>query len=533
MTTSDTLSPTAPGAAEARPRTPRLRLPATLPRRRPGVWAWLGIGGLVWVLVALFALATAPASSPDEPSHAIRAAAVARGQWSGVLLPASPDIEVPGAATVVHLPADWAGVAALPDCFIGDAGQAADCQVPLGPPADAGGVDVETYAGQYPPLYYALVGLPSLFLPAWPALTAMRLVSTTLTAAFVSWGLFRLSRIPGNRAGVWGAAIALTPMTLFLGASVNPAGFEIVAAFSFWAAALALATGAGPPSRGALVQAAVGGAVLVNSRFTGPVWAVGIVAVVLVLAPTGRLRELVRSPGARGVGLTAALASAVAVGWLAVHPQVVTTENRYPQFADPALTLRFIVGKGVDYLANMVGDFGWLDTPAPPLTWLLWTVATGAVVLLGLAVARGRRRPAALVLVVAATAAAPVVLQFPWAVDAGIVWQGRYALPLAMGIPLVAALVAGIDDSPVGEVVRRVARATVPLLAVAHVAAFATAARRYAVGVGGEFVTREPAWSSPVGYLTALVAFALVATVLAAVAWRSLGPRQRELAALS
>lgn len=204
MTTSDTLSPTAAGAPETHPRAPRLRLSASLPRHRAGLGAWFGIGALVWALVALFALGTAPTSSPDEPSHAIRAAAVARGQWSGVLLPASPDIEVPGAATVVHLPADWAGVADLPACFVGDAGQAADCQDPLDPPARAGGVDVGTYAGQYPPLYYALVGWPSLLLPAWPALTAMRLVSTTLTAAFVTWGLFRLSRIPGNRAGVWG-----------------------------------------------------------------------------------------------------------------------------------------------------------------------------------------------------------------------------------------------------------------------------------------------------------------------------------------
>lgn len=498
------------------PRTP-------LPDRPGGFWAWLGIGALVFALAALFSLGFPPMSSPDEPSHAVRAAAVAHGQITGEMREASDDIDVPGAATVVRLPADWADVPPLPNCFAFQPAQPADCQLPVAPPAGSEPVEVETFAGQYPPLYYLLVGWPSLLLNAWPALFAMRLVSALITAAFVTWGLHRLTR-SGTRAGVWGAMVALTPMVFFLGATINPAGFEIVAAFSFWAATLALVNRAGPPDRGAWVQAAVSGAVLVNSRSTGPVWALSIVVVVLVLAPPGRWRELTRTAAAKWVALVALLASAAAVAWLVTNPDVVTTEDRYPQFADPIYTIVAILNNGPGYLQNMVGDFGWLDTPVPPLTWIGWYVAAGAVVLLGLAAERGRRRWAAVALVLVGTAGAPFALQLPIAVDAGTIWQGRYGLPLAMGVPLVAALVAHVDTDPVGRVMRRVARATVPIILVAHVAAYYWGLHRYAEGIDGEMITLSPEWTSPVGYLSAVAAFGAVATVLAWIAWRYLRP---------
>ena len=93
---------------------------------------------------------------------------------------------------------------------------------------------------------------------------------------------------------------------------------------------------------------------------------------------------------------------------------------------------------------------------------------------------------------ISGTAAAPVVLQLPTNVDSGLIWQGRYALPVALGVPVLAALVLRVDGTESGEGHRRTARATVPVLLVAQVGAFRWGAHRYAEGLDGQLVTAHP-----------------------------------------
>jgi hypothetical protein len=494
----------------------------TPPARGPAL-RWIGVGALLFALAALWSLAVPPMASPDEPSHVVRAAAVARGQLSGTPNDAPQSTDRPGSGTLVRLPSDFAAALALPNCFAFDRDQPADCQQDL--PAAGPQTLVETFAGQYPPLYYALVGWPSLFLAAGPSIIAMRLVSAAISAALLTWAAFRLSTTRGNRAGLWGLGVALTPMCLFLAGTVNPAGFEISAAFAFWAACLVLVSRDGPVSTAALAQAVVSGALLINIRATGPVWALGIVVVALVFAPKGRWRELLRLPSARWLGAVAVVACLVAVGWLGTHGSVVTTHGLYPQYADLKTALLGILGAGFGYLQNMIGDFGWLDAPAPPLTFVAWYLALGALLLPALAAVRPVRQRLALGLAIVGTAAAPVLLQLPTIVDSGLIWQGRYALPLAVGVPILAALVLRVDGTESGEGHRRTARALVPLLLVAHVAAFWWGARRYAEGLDGQLITAHPDWSSPIGYLTGVALYSVVAAALARALWTYYRPR--------
>jgi len=490
--------------------------------RRLARLRWPAVGALLVALGWCWSLATPMMSSPDEPSHVVRAAGVVRGQVSLPTAEGLVDTAEPGVAGLVRLPADYAASVTLPNCFAFQPDVPASCQPDL--PEGGDPVDTRTYAGQYPPLYYALVGWPSLLLPAETGLVAMRMVSALLSAVLVTWGLMRLHRVSGNRAGVWGAAVALTPMTFFLGATVNPAGFEISAAFAFWAACLALVLGRGPVVTGALVQAVVAGALLINTRSTGPVWALAIVVVALVAARPGRWREIVAHPRLRWFVVAAVAASAAAVGWLVTHPAVVTTKDLYPAFADPRTVVLSVVGKGSEYLLNMIGDYGWLDAPSPPVTFIAWYAMVGAVLLLAFSAARPARRRLALLLLVLGVAGAPLALQVPTAVDTGLIWQGRYALPLAVGVPVLAALVVGVDRRPEGELLRRVARGALPVVLVGHVAAFYWASRRYAEGLTGEVVTLHPDWSSPIGYLTGTALYAALATALAWFAWRSYRP---------
>lgn len=496
--------------------------PAGAPARRRARVVWSAVAALLVALGWCWSLATPVMSSPDEPSHVVRAAGVARGQLT--LPDADPraDITEPGVAGLVRLPSDYAASVTLPNCFAFQPDQPASCQHDLPAPGDP--VDVRTYAGQYPPLYYALVGWPSLLLPATSGLVAMRLVSALLTGLLVTWGLYRLQRIEGNRAGLWGAAVALTPMCFFLGATVNPAGFEISAAFAFWAACLALVLGRGPVATGALVQAVVAGALLVNTRSTGPVWALAVVVVALVAAPAGRWREIVAHRWFRWLVAATVAASAAAVGWLVTHPSVVTAEDLHPGYADPRTVALAVFGKGSEYLLNMIGDYGWLDAPSPPMTFVAWYAMVGAVLLLAFAAARPARRRVALLLLVLGVAGAPLVLQLATAADTGLIWQGRYGLPVAVGVPLLAALVVGVDRGTEGELLRRVARGALPVVLVGHVAAFYWASRRYAEGLEGEVLTFHPDWSSPIGYLTGTALYAAIAGALAWLAWRSYRP---------
>jgi len=492
-------------------------------RRRRVVARWVTAGALMFALAAAWSAATPLMASPDEPSHVVKAAAVARGQWSGPVGPEPTDTSRPGAATIVQLPPDLAASVALPNCFAFRPDSAASCVPPL-PPRTGGDVPVETFAGQYPPLYYVLVGWPSLFLTGEAALYGMRLASAAISAGMLAWGAYRLSTVRGNRLALWGAVVAVTPMCLFLAGTVNPSGWEITVAFSFWAACLAIVSRHGPLSTGTLVQATVSGAALANIRASSPLWALAIVVVAVLVAPPGRLREVVRhrmAPWAGGVGV---LASVAAVSWILTHGDIVSAGNLYPQFASPKVTLLAINGRGYEYLQNMIGNFGWLDTPAPPLTYVLWYAAAGALVLLGLSAAMRIRPKAALVLLIGGVAIAPFVLQLPTAAGAGLIWQGRYALPVAVGVPLLAGMLLGEQRPEIVEFLRRGFRGTLPVVVVGQVAAFYWASRRYADGATGHLITFAPQWSSPIGYLTGTALYAVVCAALAVIIWRGARP---------
>ncbi len=490
---------------------------AALRRKVP---RWFAAGLVLAALHAMWSVTIPLMASPDEPSHVVRAAAVARGQWSGELGPPPVDGSRPGTGTVVQLPSDYAELITLPNCIAFQPDEPASCQPVVHPPTGSL-VPVETFAGQYPPLYYALVGWPSLLWHAEASTYAMRLLSGVLASAFLLWGVAGLRRSTLPAPAVWGCLVAVTPMTLFLGATVNPQALEIASAFAFWSACIALVAAPGRPATSTLVQAAVAGAVLVNARASGPVWALAAITIALVLAPHGRLRELWAARGVRwvlGVGLTSGL---VATAWVATHGGVVSGHGLFPQYASPFAAARAILGFSHGYLLQMIGNFGWLDAPSPPVTTELWFVATGALLLLGLAAPVRRRARVALALAALIVVAAPFALQIPTAGDTGIIWQGRYALPVAVGVPLVAAAVLTEAALPVRDLVARAGRWVLAAVGVAHVAAFWWAMRRYADGLDGEVVTTTPQWSSPLGYLPAVALYAALVVVAGTIAWRA------------
>ena len=193
----------------------------------------------------------------------------------------------------------------------------------------------------------------------------------------------------------------------------------------------------------------------------------------------------------------------------------------YPRYADLRRTVLDVAASSHNYLLNMIGHFGWLDAPVPPETSIAWYMVGGSLLLLGFAVWATARQKAALALLALAVIGAPFVLQLPTAASVGLVWQGRYALPIAIGLPLVAAVLISQASSDVEELVRRIVRAGVPILVVGHVAAFWWASRQYSEGLGGDLTTLAPHWSSPIGYLTGVGLYALVTCCLGYLIWHA------------
>jgi hypothetical protein len=138
-----------------------------------------------------------------------------------------------------------------------------------------------------------------------------------------------------------------------------------------------------------------------------------------------------------------------------------------------------------DRLRQCISVFGLLDIPALQWVIVVWTSALLGLVAYGLAVSRGCRR--ALPLLALAILAMPVVFESPQINSVGPYWQGRYWLPLAVGLPLVASSVeprriyhrARSTLSPWLQLAGFVSLGA--LLIVAQVAAFLTVLHRYEV----------------------------------------------------
>ena len=134
-------------------------------------------------------------------------------------------------------------------------------------------------------------------------------------------------------------------------------------------------------------------------------------------------------------------------------------------------------------VTSSIGQFGWLDAPSPYLVIVLWLGALGAVVLIGACVAQ-RRAAAVAVGTVVAWVVLPTAMIVLVARQEGILGQGRDFLGLAVGIPIVAAAIAGERFSDRLATLRLVS-VIVGIVAACQVVDFYAALRRYTVGTKG------------------------------------------------
>jgi hypothetical protein len=441
---------------------------------------------LWWALFVLLALAagawsvTAPLfAGPDEAAHAIRATAIVRGQLGDPILAPGSDVvllvsvDVPEAyATVVHQTCFVAGPHDTPRCapsFHGTSRRA------------------EAAHGQQRafPVYYAVVGVPTLVDPADTGMFGMRLVSALICAALLASALVSALTLANRSLAVVGALVALTPEVLFLTGVVNANSVEIAASVCLWCTALALARGTGEITGRLVARAGVATLILVPIRGMSPVYALLVFGVAWIVGDRDRIRALVRRTDARAWAGAGVVAFVLAGLWL------VYAQSEYPLSRTPP-SLVHAIGETPTFMRQYIGVFSWSATEGP-LAWrdlnlpvivyVIWFAAIIGLVVAACVTAR-RREWSTLLALTAAAVIMPITAESLQIPPIGVFWQGRHGLPLLCGVPILAGVL--IDPAKLSVArVRRVVPLTIGALVAGQVIAFAWAVRRFGVGYGG------------------------------------------------
>lgn len=460
---------------------------------------------LCWVLLslmsALWSLANPIAASPDEPDHFVKAASVVRGY---ILPPTGPEnfgVRVPRYVAFTH----------AETCFAFQSERTADCSPTL--TGDPGALTQSTTTARlYSPVYYFIVGWPSLIFHDRSGLYAMRIVSGIVDSLFLALAFAQLLELRRRGIAVLSFAVAVTPMVLFLMSSVNPNSLETTATLSVFVTTYMLVRHPDPRRlsvRVAILLASVAAAV--TMRGLSPLWVAIVLLVPMLLLGSGEIRALLRLRLIRWAILGIAVLAALSIAWILASNSLGNGSlPGTPSIGgSPAQGFALVLLGTFSYDQGLVGDFGWLDTPAPLGVFFVWSVFVGMLVLLTVLLTRGRPRMIAIALL-ACVALLPPVLQGIYIHNGGIIWQGRYILPVfvCLVVALGLLLSEAMDLSPVTE--RLLAIIVLATWSFAQLDSFATNIRRYAVGLSGGIgqLVEHPAWSPPLGVIASIATFA-------------------------
>ncbi|MFO7690915.1 MAG: DUF2142 domain-containing protein [Cryobacterium sp.] len=485
---------------------------------RGGSWRVFVVSLLALLaLSGCWAVASPLMSVPDEPSHAIKAAAVVRGELTGTVTAESPFPEV-----VVPT---WVALSHQLTCFAFQADVAPSCAainlVDVTEPTS-----VSTSAAYYNPVYYAITGLPSLFFDGKLGFYAMRMVSALLSSLLLASMFQALSQLTARRWTIIAATVSITPMVLYLNAAINPNALEIAATGAVFANLALLLERSGRAKQSVATTAwfTAAAALLANAR--GLSLAFLLLAVVLAVL-SYRLRRfgsLLRNPLTWAGSAVIAAAVGFALWWISTVDALSTAPfgGAGGSFEEG---FEVTMDKTFEYTTGLIGYFGWLDAPTPGVVLWIWGAAVGAMVATVLGFGRGRT----LITAVAAMLALlvlPPVFQALIVTESGYIWQGRYNLPLfiLMMLALGRALDAGLARRWTSRL-DRLLIVTLTAGVVAHLSAFLWPLRRYVTGIRADMYWEDmifnPQWLPPFGWPIWIGLYAIVLALTAILLYRA------------
>lgn len=498
---------------------PTLRKPGDLTAAKAFLVSWLCLS----LLSVLWSLATPISAAPDEPAHIVKAAAVVRGEFVGDLSDFGNYANVPSYIAWTNNQTCYARLPAITaSCIRGVSGEPFRT------------VQSTTTAGQYNPVYYMLVGWPSLIFHNSAGVFAIRFLSGILSSFFLALAVAMVSTWRKRALPLAALLMAITPMVLFLNGVVNPNSLEIAGTLATFVGMMSLVSF---PDRTRLVPRVaiiiVSASIAVNTRALSPVWvAVALVAPVLLIegkALLDLLKTRVVKLGIAIIGASTTLAGlwmilASVLSVRALDPGK-TPAAIYPNTGSSPLTgFALMIIRSGEQFNGMIGYFGWIDTAAPVAVYVVWYVMVALLIFASLVLFRARVRRFALALL-AVFVFFPAIAQGLYIHVGGFIWQGRYTLTLFS--ILIVGLATALAPYVAGQRLLSSRRILVAVLAVwgaAQVACFIVVLRRYVVGIDHDIVEMliDPRWQPPGGVvvLVAMFTFVTVSTIIFGLRWR-------------
>lgn len=464
---------------------------------------------LLSLLTTLWALATPLMSAPDEPAHAVKAAAVARGQFSANTSGNQSE------ALTVTVPGYVAALGAQ-TCMAFKPDVTGACA----PPIESGNrnpTSAQTTAGNYNPLYYLVVGMPSRVLSGEPAVYAMRILSGLMSSFFLTVAFLAAARLRRNKWPIVASVVALTPMVLYLSGSINPNSLEIVTTAAFFLCLCVVLENFKALSsvRIPLVAVAISGVVLANTRALSLIWlGLAVIAAVIVFGWRPLVAVLRDKLGLAMVAVTI-LGCVAGLAWLLLADSFKSLGGA-ASLTTPDQAIATMVDRTFVYVLEYIGFIGWLDTPAPQFAQIYWHFAFVAVLLGGLT-CRSVRARWAIFMVLTAIIVLPPILQAQVIEELDYIWQGRYLLALVVLLFLLCGV--AMRDQPFRRslTARAIGRWLVGAGIAAHFYVFVYVLRRYTVGLLPNHTNwtemGDPAWQPPLTWQVLAVAYLLTLAI--------------------
>lgn len=404
--------------------------------------------GYSWRVVALglllvqvvWILAVPPFRGSDEFDHAFRAAAVARGEWAP-----EPVAATRGTGAYVTVPTDLVTAAEF-QCTSLPYTETSDC---VGRAAGDGSMVVSSGAGRYQPVYYWLIGSAALPFDGTAALMVMRAASALLCWLVLVAALWSVSVWSRTRWPAAAVVLSLTPVVMYSTAIVAPNGLELCAAVALWASLLALANGRSRAgSHTGLIAVAVTSGIIVSGlRPMGPLWAFLALVVAASVAATqgGNLRALVRDRKIVAAVAAVGVASLASVTWILRQGSLVVGEAPVSVQVDMAEKVSKVALHLPLWVLQSIAAFPLRNEPSHPLVYVLMLGVFGA--LIAITVRASSRSELLLVASVAfVSLALPALLTWRTYETFGTAWQGRYTMPLSIGMVMLCGLILDRRD---------------------------------------------------------------------------------------
>jgi hypothetical protein len=389
-----------------------------------------GLGLLLLTWISLMP----PAGGLDEFVHAFRAASVARGHWTAVVGPSGT------ARDGVVVPADLVR-AAHPQCALLNYTSDLDC---VGIAHGDETVLVADSANAYHPAFYAVVGVVALPFHGTAALYVMRLATAALALMFVALALTALGTWARSRAAYLGPVVACTPMLVYSSAIVAPNGPEMASALAFWASGIGLLVADERHLGRLTMTAAVSGVALCTFRSLGPMWCflIALTLVVAVRAPDGRLRALLRRPGLLVAGAAVAVSALQNAAWVLHMGTLPIAEAVGGDGGTAGTSLAHRSGQTLVaipvWLLQTIGAFP-MRNATHPAVYVSYLILFGLLMVAALRAGDRRLRLGMAGAVVFALVIPVVTTLRTYDSLGGVAWQGRYELPLLVGLVMLAA----------------------------------------------------------------------------------------------